>query len=439
MANKFVFHAQPGVRIPLGKQGEKNHLEVHFNISKWRQTFGDGVVDLIARRCGEAEAYPVTDIVSELDTVIWTVIDVDTANPGFGSAELQYYVGDTLVKSATYATVVADSLDPTGDPPDPYESWLQQLIAAGFGNLPDGGTEGQALVKLSNEDRDVGWKTVKGGGDITTDTTLTIEGQAADAKAVGDKLEKLSTEKLDADKLPTAVNDALAQAKASGEFDGEDGEDGQDGYTPVKGVDYFTDSDKQELVGELAENAIPVPAAAEVGQTIVVSAVDENGKPTAWEVADMASGGGGEKWELIADITTTEDVHEIYIDEEIPENVVGIFIAAQAHYAESTSYNYCTIEANGSDICGSNLNLAAGDCYYSVLLDVHEDGAGHCFSSGANTKRSGAVFGLAWYSTVQVRTDLMPINNLKLKHSHSSGLFAAGAVLKVWAKVRGGT
>jgi hypothetical protein len=45
--------------------------------------------------------------------------------------------------------------------------------------------------------------------------------------------------KLDADKLPEAVNNALEQAKASGEFDGKDGKDGQDGYTPVKGVDYF--------------------------------------------------------------------------------------------------------------------------------------------------------------------------------------------------------
>ena len=33
--------------------------------------------------------------------------------------------------------------------------------------------------------------------------------------------------------LETAVNNALAKAKESGEFDG------QDGYTPVKGVDYF--------------------------------------------------------------------------------------------------------------------------------------------------------------------------------------------------------
>lgn len=36
--------------------------------------------------------------------------------------------------------------------------------------------------------------------------------------------------------LQAAINAALAQAKASGEFDGKDG---KDGYIPIKGVDYF--------------------------------------------------------------------------------------------------------------------------------------------------------------------------------------------------------
>lgn len=48
--------------------------------------------------------------------------------------------------------------------------------------------------------------------------------------------------KLDASALPTAINTALAQAKSSGEFDGEDG------YTPIKGTDYFTDADIAQIV-----------------------------------------------------------------------------------------------------------------------------------------------------------------------------------------------
>ena len=43
---------------------------------------------------------------------------------------------------------------------------------------------------------------------------------------------------------------------------------------------------------------------ATVGQTVKIKAVGENGAPTEWEAADMASGGSGDEWEMIADITT---------------------------------------------------------------------------------------------------------------------------------------
>ena len=46
--------------------------------------------------------------------------------------------------------------------------------------------------------------------------------------------------KLDANKLPDAINTALAQAKNSGAFDGADGEDGKDGTSPVVSVSNIT-------------------------------------------------------------------------------------------------------------------------------------------------------------------------------------------------------
>lgn len=52
--------------------------------------------------------------------------------------------------------------------------------------------------------------------------------------------------KLDTSALPTAINTALEQAKASGEFDGEDG------YTPVKGKDYYTEADTAEFSAYIA-------------------------------------------------------------------------------------------------------------------------------------------------------------------------------------------
>lgn len=50
---------------------------------------------------------------------------------------------------------------------------------------------------------------------------------------------------------------------------------------------------------------------ATVGQTIKVKAVDTNGKPTAWEAVDMATG-ETEVWEKVCQVTTTENVSFIY-------------------------------------------------------------------------------------------------------------------------------
>lgn len=53
--------------------------------------------------------------------------------------------------------------------------------------------------------------------------------------------------------LESATNAALAKAKASGEFNGKDGEDG---HTPVKGTDYFTETEKAEMVQSVID-ALP--------------------------------------------------------------------------------------------------------------------------------------------------------------------------------------
>lgn len=56
---------------------------------------------------------------------------------------------------------------------------------------------------------------------------------------------------------------------------------------------------------------ISLGVTATVGQTIKVKAVDDNGKPTAWEAVDMAAG-DTEVWEKVCQVTTNENVSFIY-------------------------------------------------------------------------------------------------------------------------------
>ena len=104
------------------------------------------------------------------------------------------------------------------------------------------------------------------------------------ASEIVNKLGQIDS-KLDADALESAIETALAEAKASGEFNGEDGtaitsaiinnggelvitysdgttdnlgvvagadgRDGVDGYSPIKGVDYWTEYDQNEVKTEV--------------------------------------------------------------------------------------------------------------------------------------------------------------------------------------------
>ena len=72
----------------------------------------------------------------------------------------------------------------------------------------------------------------------------------------------------------------------------------------------------EEYVSTELENYTPDPSLgitnAAVGQIIKVAAVDDRSRPTAWEPADLPTGGGGETWRLVQDITLgTDDVGTI--------------------------------------------------------------------------------------------------------------------------------
>lgn len=110
---------------------------------------------------------------------------------------------------------------------------------------------------------------------------------------------------------------------------------------------------------------IYAPNIAQVGQTIVVSAVDENGRPTAWEAVDMPQGGDEEQWELINEITIADDAPEanaIHINKDLnnlPFNLKkALLLTYFPIYTGSSTippYSFCSVNNKQA---GTNAPLA---------------------------------------------------------------------------------
>ena len=194
------------------------------------------------------------------------------------------------------------------------------------------------------------WAMIGGGGGggtvVTIDATLSKSGQAADAKAAGDAIGK----KLDATALPTAVNDALAQAKASGEFDGAKGDKGDPG---PKGAD-GKDGAGMDVTG------------AKVGQIAKIKAVDSAGKPTEWEPVNMPSG----EEEFIQTIPMSSDVGE-YVLADLTVYKKVRYIITKSYKNIGTGSPLIVVERQGTGV--QNFYAGADYIKYAFAEGIYEE------------------------------------------------------------------
>ena len=113
--------------IQLGRRGENLAVQVRFDFSEWVSVYGGGGSPaLLVLRNGDTAPYPVTFSVAE-STLLWDVSSTDTDVSGAGLCELQYILGNTIVKSQRFVFNVLPSLDEAGDAPEPLENLLEQI------------------------------------------------------------------------------------------------------------------------------------------------------------------------------------------------------------------------------------------------------------------------------------------------------------------------
>lgn len=262
MKNINVNVQRPPTNIPLGRQGENLATCVIFDCSGFAQLYGDGTAELL-HELKSGTVYPVA-IQQDGASVSWTVSASDTATVGAGRAELRWYVGDTLAKSAKFRTSVSSALPDTSvsTPPAPQQSWVEEVLAAAQ-EIKDGAISDEKLaaaIAAYLEDHPID----AGLDEAALAAYLVENGYLTDAA------------------LADAITQALADAKASGQFDGEPGKDGADGSPGADGAD-----------GVGIQSVEQTTTSTEDGGTNIVTVTKTDGSTSTFEVRNGSKGNDG--------------------------------------------------------------------------------------------------------------------------------------------------
>lgn len=187
-------------------------------------------------------------------------------------------------------------------------------------------------------------------------------------------------------------------------------------------------------------------SSATVGQIAKISAVDDNGVPTAWEPVDMPSGGGGETWELINEVTLSEDAMAVVFDKDKSGTAFALRkFAVVGHTKGSNASN-----TSGGFICINAANTA--DDRYSIVPPIPGYGAlkGDQLRYWHAVAESLAEKGWRWYLTgadntwktsqINISTSLIRVSQtipkvatyLSLWSRTSGSAFAAGSKIELY-------
>lgn len=164
-----IFTACESKTIILGRQGENEVVTIQFPINKWLREFGAGGTWLLTNmRPTDTDAYPCV-VTSDDNYVYWTLTDADVQFKGNGYAQLTYTKDGAIAKSEIFDTYVGKSLNASADPPEPWRSWVDNIIESIGTKLdkPDkDGTAGQVLK--TNGDGTTYWGSGGGSGGAST-------------------------------------------------------------------------------------------------------------------------------------------------------------------------------------------------------------------------------------------------------------------------------
>jgi len=113
--------------IQLGRLGENEARIIRFPLEDVKKEYPNATFTLLNKRPGDPAGYPVIGVQIDGDYLLWTVQSADVAHRGNGECELIACQDNVIVKSYIYTTFTDNALDGSGNPPEPWESWVQQV------------------------------------------------------------------------------------------------------------------------------------------------------------------------------------------------------------------------------------------------------------------------------------------------------------------------
>ena len=195
-------------RLRIGRFAENEAVKIQFDFSGWQETYGEASVSLIAKRCGDSYPYPIV-ITTEENIATWIVSNTDTSKCGIGYAELGYSnQSGMLAKSALLMIEVVKTLSDAGDPPDPYDSWIDDMtdLFNEYKAYMDAAVEqADEAIELAQQALEEAREAVE----TATESAESAEASADRAQEILDEIE-VPLEKIDAvDERLTALEAAL--------------------------------------------------------------------------------------------------------------------------------------------------------------------------------------------------------------------------------------
>lgn len=165
---------------------------------------------------------------------------------------------------------------------------------------------------------------------------------------------------------------------------------------------------------------------AEVGQTIVVKAVDENGKPTEWETADFPSGGSAQKkWDLLGEYTFTEDapVSTITLTDLLGYTAFVVYFQGLYTTVATADISFYVNDkrvwgASNADNAFKKVHLTLADAWHVLATNVRQ-----------STTATAPVEANNYMTSNESPNTTEPAVKLQIKNRYGSSSFKKGTVV----------